>query len=239
MKNIVYLLLFLQFCASAQTLRGVVTKENIRGYGDKTELSAEAKKLSYYQYQYSNGASLLELISEQGTKIDTSWVKDDRVKEGKLETTTATIKSHSSYHYKNFKTNVYRLEFSTKDRNLINVDTSIKDTIPIYTWALENTNQTIAGFNCKKATTINNVGARAINVTAWYCEDLPISDGPMAYSGLPGMILQLEIEKNTIIKFEKLKYFKNENIDIKAPENKTDMITLQEYIKKQNYAKRY
>lgn len=228
---LILLLVLLNFCAFAQTLKGIVTYTAIRGVGDDTELSDKVKKPRYYSYAYSNDVSLLELISKEGTKIDTVFVVDERIETNSLKTVQTSIKSHEASFYKNFNTNLYRLEFSKRDKNQINKNVSIRDTIPVYNWSLENLNQTIAGYNCKKATTIKTVGSRAINIAAWYCEDLPISDGPMDYSGLPGMILQIEVEKNTIIKFEKLKYFKGESIEILEPVNNTKMLTIQEYIK--------
>ncbi|WP_262885140.1 GLPGLI family protein [Algibacter sp. L3A6] len=228
-RCLLLLLVLLNFLTFAQTLKGIVTNTSVKGVGDDTELSDKAKKPTYYGYTYSNGVSLLKLISNEGTTIDTTFVGDEKLKDKGLETVYTYIKSHEENYYKNFNTNLYRLEVSNK--NQINKNVSIKDTIPVYNWSLENLNQTIAGYNCKKATTIKTVGPRVINITAWYCEDLPISDGPMDYSGLPGMILQIEVEKNTFIKFEKLKYFKGENMEIAEPTNKTKMLTVQEYIK--------
>ena len=225
------LLILSNFSIFSQSLKGVVSKTNIRSAAGNTEISDKVKKPRYYGYTYSNDVSLLELISKEGTTIDTISVEDEKIKDKGLETVYTYIKSHEENYYKNFNINVYRFEFSRRDKNQINKNVSIKDTIPVYKWSLENVNQTIAGYNCKKATTIKTVGARAINIAAWYCEDLPISDGPMDYSGLPGMILQIEVEKNTIIKFEKLKYFKDESIEIAEPKNKTEMLTIQEYIK--------
>ncbi|WP_159018440.1 GLPGLI family protein [Algibacter sp. L3A6] len=225
------LLILSNFSVFSQSLKGVVSKTNIRSAAGNTEISDKVKKPKYYGYTYSNGVSLLKLISNEGTTIDTTFVGDEKLKDKGLETVYTYIKSHEENYYKNFNTNLYRLEVSKRNKNQINKNVSIKDTIPVYNWSLENLNQTIAGYNCKKATTIKTVGPRVINITAWYCEDLPISDGPMDYSGLPGMILQIEVEKNTIIKFEKLKYFKSENIEIVEPTNKTKMLTIQEYIK--------
>ena len=230
-RCLLLLLVLLNFFTFAQTLKGIVTNTSIRGVGDATELSDKSKKPTYYGYTYSNNVSLIELISKEGTTIDTTFVVDEKIAPNTLKTTHVNIKSHEEKYYKNFNTNVYRLEVSRRNKNLINKNVSIKDTIPSFKWSLEDVNQTIAGYNCKKATTIKTVGSRAINITAWYCEDLPISDGPMDYSGLPGMILQIEVEKNTIIKFEKLKYFKDESIEIAEPKNKTEMLTIQEYIK--------
>jgi GLPGLI family protein len=66
-------------------------------------------------------------------------------------------------------------------------DTSIvaKDTLECETWELQGGEEKeIAGYLCKKA-----IFKAAI---AWYCEELPVSDGPLNYCGLPGLILRVE-----------------------------------------------
>lgn len=130
-----------------------------------------------------------------------------------------------------FNSNVYRFESSKKDRFLKKTNTSIKDSIPKYKWILGNETQTIAGYTCKKATTTRDLGV-VQNITAWYCEEIPISDGPSQFNGLPGLILQIEIGNYNTIKFEKIKFLKDENVDLEAPENKVKMVTIKQYITK-------
>ncbi len=231
MKKYLYLLLLLSSFSYSQTLKGVFSVTPIKGIGDDTELDDKSKKPMFFSYIYSDNKSSQELISKESTTIDTIFITDDRIKDQLFETTDIVIRPYRTIHFKDFGNKIYRLESSRKNEDLVNEDTSIKDSIPNYEWVLDDEIQTIAGYTCKKATTTRNVG-RIQQITAWYCENIPIIDGPMGFSGLPGLILQIEINKNTIIKFEKLKHIKDENIEIKEPDNNTKMLTISEYINK-------
>ena len=58
-------------------------------------------------------------------------------------------------------------------------------------WALERDTLTVCGYSCKKATT-TYFGR---NYTAWYAPEIPISDGPWKFFGLPGLILKVEDDR--------------------------------------------
>ena len=58
-------------------------------------------------------------------------------------------------------------------------------------WALESDTLTVCGYTCKKATT-TYFGR---NYTAWYAPEIPISDGPWKFFGLPGLILKVEDDR--------------------------------------------
>lgn len=63
-----------------------------------------------------------------------------------------------------------------------------------YSWKLENGAKEIAGYTCRKATTHEKRNSEVtVNVTAWYCPEIPYNYGPKGYSGLPGLILGLEV----------------------------------------------
>jgi GLPGLI family protein len=51
----------------------------------------------------------------------------------------------------------------------------------------------------------------------------------MDFSGLPGFILQIEINDTTVIKFENIKVVSKENSEIKLPEIAVKPITIKEY----------
>jgi GLPGLI family protein len=130
----------------SQAIKGIITFTPQKGIGDDTSLSEKAKKPMFYGYIYTAKTSLQQLISNEGTTIDTSFIEKDGLK---FEKTATTNRASSVNYFKNYNTNIYRLEFSmNKD------DVSIKDAIPVYKWILGNESKIIAGYSCKKASTV-------------------------------------------------------------------------------------
>ncbi|MEL4307227.1 GLPGLI family protein [Joostella sp. CR20] len=76
-----------------------------------------------------------------------------------------------------------------------------------FKWKLVNEEKDILGYTCKKAT-MQFAGRDYI---AWYATDIPISDGPYKFNGLPGLILSIYDEKKhyefTVRSIEKVSYF--------------------------------
>lgn len=58
-------------------------------------------------------------------------------------------------------------------------------------WKLVNEKKTINGYDCRKAET--SFAGR--NYIAWYAEEIPMSDGPYKFQGLPGLILEVTDDK--------------------------------------------
>ena len=70
---------------------------------------------------------------------------------------------------------------------------------------------------------------KEILVTAWYTPQIPVSNGPGEYSGLPGLILEINEGRTTILCSE-ITINPSERIDINAP-TKGKEITREEYNK--------
>ncbi|MFV0138843.1 GLPGLI family protein [Empedobacter falsenii] len=87
--------------------------------------------------------------------------------------------------YKNLLTK----EFA-KSVNLMDKPYLIKDKLTEYKWQLSRETKKIIGFDVKKATAIID---STTTVTAWYAPSIAIKDGPAMYNGLPGLILELDI----------------------------------------------
>lgn len=96
-------------------------------------------------------------------------------------------------------------------------------------WTLLEGNTEISGYKCKKATT----AFRGRNYTAWYAPEIPISDGPWKFGGLPGLILKIEDDKKQhvfeMIGLERIKgnrqIFMNKSLYVKT--------TLEKFLKLQ------
>lgn len=86
-------------------------------------------------------------------------------------------------------------------------------------WVLLKTTKIIQNYLCYKAIAViefnNGVKDFKRNIIAWYCPKIPISFGPKGYSGLPGLILELQ-EKNIIFGAKKI-ILNPSNITIENP----------------------
>lgn len=85
----------------------------------------------------------------------------------------------------------------------------IRDSINTSEWKFTKETKKIANYICYKATTsyivANMVGNFKKNVVAWYCPNIPYNYGPKNFSGLPGLIMELEDDKLTYV-LEKIKF---------------------------------
>ncbi|WP_343665279.1 GLPGLI family protein [Chryseobacterium mucoviscidosis] len=59
-------------------------------------------------------------------------------------------------------------------------------------WKLIDETKTISTYKCRKATG----RYRNKNITVWYTEEIPISEGPYTFKGLPGLVIEAYDEKD-------------------------------------------
>jgi len=67
-----------------------------------------------------------------------------------------------------------------------------QESLPDLTWKLSNDYQKVLSYNCQKAT----VRFRGRDFIAWFSSEIPISNGPWKFGGLPGLILKISDTKN-------------------------------------------
>ncbi|WP_016990355.1 GLPGLI family protein [Flavobacterium sp. ACAM 123] len=227
MQKIFVLLLFsLVGQLHSQTLKGILTNTPLQGVGDETELSKKAAKPMTFSYTYSQNKSIQNLISIEKSSIDTTYIEKYGTK---YQTTSTVNRPSSSTDYKDFEAKKYRVLFTMNDK-----DTNVKETLPSFNWKLVNESKTINGYTCKKATTTNTAFNANQSIVAWYTEAIPVNDGPAHYWGLPGFIIQIEINKNTILTFDKL-VFSKENTSIEVPNNSAPELSYSDYLKQNSH----
>lgn len=73
-----------------------------------------------------------------------------------------------------------------------NINFGYEEKIPVMQWKLFDEGKKILTYNCYKAETF----FRGRKFIAWYTKEIPISDGPYKFSGLPGLILEVNDDKN-------------------------------------------
>jgi len=72
----------------------------------------------------------------------------------------------------------------------------IEEPLAEYQWKIGKKQKMLSGYQCIEATTKTSGGTK---ITAWYTPDIPVSDGPSHYCGLPGLILYVEIGEGSRI----------------------------------------
>lgn len=81
----------------------------------------------------------------------------------------------------------------------------------------------------KKSTKVEKESPKQTLVTAWYTPQIPVSNGPGDYWGLPGLILEINEGRTTILCSE-ITMNPSEKIEIEKPE-KGKQVTREEYAK--------
>ena len=106
--------------------------------------------------------------------------------------------------------------------------------LDVFQWQLADSSTTIGDFKANCAYTVYG-GRRWV---AWYTTDIPISDGPYKFRGLPGLIIRLyDDQKHYVFEMEELERYEEgvpiELIDRDWVEtNRTDFLKAQENLKR-------
>ena len=111
-------------------------------------------------------------------------------------TRTGDIKhmSHSSIHYGAFQSDLYKdyKKNEIRVRDNISINNFIYyDELKAQNWELLSETDIILGYNCQKA----QCNWRGRNWEAWFSSEIPISEGPWKFYGLPGLITKLHDTK--------------------------------------------
>lgn len=131
----------------------------------------------------------------------------------------------SGKYYKNLKNKAYLLESDVFGKEFL-----IGDSLQKRDWKLENETKKIGNYTCYKATYVINAekptGAQPtrltmmpqedVTVTAWYTPEIPVSNGPGYYWGLPGLILEAN-DGHTTLLCSKITLNPKEKFTIKPP----------------------
>lgn len=118
------------------------------------------------------------------------------------------ISGSSSILYKNTAQQTYR-----RQQDLMGKLFLIQDSLEMPKWKLENETKMIGKYTCYKATLTKEVTERELRsnetevrevikdriITVWYTPEIPVNNGPAEYWGLPGLILEVQEEKFSLL----------------------------------------
>ena len=131
----------------------------------------------------NNGVSVYKASEEfeQSTNSKTT-------KEGNISGTASIRFTNLSPHtiYKNHLDKLMLSQANFQEKEYL-----IEEPLTDLKWKIGRSKKVVSGYQCIKATTTT---VKGLPVTAWYTPDIPVSDGPASYFGLPGLILYLDID---------------------------------------------
>ncbi len=242
---IAFIVFFISFGAVAQDFQGKAYyfSKSTMSLGNWGARMSEAQK-KQIQERLKNRLEKKYILTFDKT---TSFFKEEDKLDAISGATDSWGKNFTPGHsYKNVKTNtlVQNQEFYGK-RFLV------KDSLPIISWKLEAESKQIGKYICQKATALvptaalqwynfswgeirtanaasdENKGVAMIEIEAWYTPQIPVSQGPLEFWGLPGLILEVSSGNTTMLCY-KIVMNPEEKDTIEAP-SKGKIVAKREY----------
>ena len=117
-----------------------------------------------------------------------------------LYTRNSDEPEEGGYSWRSSEFNLYRNFEKDKKIDVIEMlgkTYIIDDSLHTPVWKIGNQIKEVAGYICMKAETEDPVKKQKI--TAWFAQDIPVSAGPERVNGLPGLILELDVNDGDVV----------------------------------------
>lgn len=225
MKKIVLtsIVIFTLLTSKAQNFQGKAFYQTKRSFSmklDSTQVYDDLQK------------QLQEMIRKQFEKIfilsfnknESVYKQQEKLEKPKPSTSGIIVEigGASDVLYKNTKEKTY-----TKSEENFGKKFLIKDSLQPLVWELTNESKKIGNYQCMKAKSIKLIddydddhnkkeNQKEVKIVAWYTPEIPISNGPDFFGGLPGLILELHEGKMNYV-CNKIVMNPSKKVDIKAP----------------------
>lgn len=196
---------------NAQDFQGIATYKSHRKFDFNTDDSKRDSKISselqkqledqlrqQSQQEYTLNFNRNESIYKKNEKLAAPMPSRGGI--------TITVSDGSDVRYKNLKEQRFTNQTEVYGKQFL-----IKDSLKGRNWELLNETKNIGQYTCFKAQLTEEVKTQTMTedgfetvtkekvTTAWYTPQIPISNGPAEFFGLPGLILEINDGKLTLI----------------------------------------
>ena len=197
----VFLISFGSSILSAQDFQGIATyktKDKIEIELDSTQAGGMQDEIMAMLQKQFEKTYVLSFDQEQSV-----YKEDEELATPSLGSDMIIMSSSGTdILYKNIKDERY-----TKQSDFLGKIFLIQDTLQKIDWKLHSDTKNIGKYTCFKATTegltknplSQEPTEESRTITAWYTPQIPISNGPGAFQGLPGLILELSYDSKVIL----------------------------------------
>ncbi|TAE31736.1 MAG: GLPGLI family protein [Cytophagales bacterium] len=178
------------------------------GFAQKTEGVVTYERKSYWTKIINR---LPYLSREEKDRAAQTWKNDDEYKEkmklvfnekgslythedqqGQTDDGRYTWEKDEYYISRNFDKETKSDIIETLGKTYI-----IEDSLRTPVWKVMNQIKDVNGYICMKAETTDPI--RGQKIAAWFSQDIPVPAGPERYFGLPGIIMELDINDGDVI----------------------------------------
>ncbi len=142
-----------------------------------------SKCFSFYTFRYDSLTSSSEGWEKMHAMVRLYIKKNPDIRDSYSLPSLDPFPRMTMYLYKNYPQGKITVMDRVRSDHFI-----YEDDLNMQEWNLqEDSTKTILGYECQKAT----CKFRGREWTAWFALDIPISDGPWKFSGLPGLIMEV------------------------------------------------
>jgi len=200
----------------AQNAEGVVSYKRktywIKIIARMTFLSREEKDRAaqtWKNYEEENNAEKMKLAFNANESLYTYASEQGETDDGKY-----SWRNRDLQLYRNFEK-----DKKTEVEEMLGKTYIVEDSLHTPVWKIGNQIKDVAGYICMKAETEDPIKKQKI--TAWFAQDIPVPAGPERYNGLPGVILELDLnDGDVVIEATSVTFRKLTPDDLKLPKLK-------------------
>jgi GLPGLI family protein len=228
MKKYIISAFFFVFCINTQAQD--IQTSGVVVYEYKMKWSKIMQRLSY-------------LSREEKDRIALTWGKDDEDSPGqKMKLFFSPQKSIYTYESDqgqsqdgswSWRQDDYLVqrdfvkESKTEMYEMLGKTYIVEDSIGVIQWRILNQIKDVNGYVCMRAETYDPIKEQKI--TAWFSQDIAISAGPECFFGLPGLIMELDINDGDVVIEAKKIEFKTLTQELTLPKMKGKKINFSDY----------
>lgn len=170
--------------------------------------------------------TLTYMSNEERDRIKQTWGTDESKQEMRLlfngqksfYTNSKHLDNDAGWSWNDKEYKIYRDMETEKRTDIIEMLGKIyivEDSVRSPKWKIMNKIKEIGGYMCMMAVTEDTVKNQKI--TAWFADNIPLGVGPELYGGLPGMILELDINDGIVVTTAKKIDLKPITEDVEVP----------------------
>jgi len=206
------------FTINAQNLTGKAiyktsTKSTLKFGEDQEGVTDKMQEELKKRIQKMNQKTfILNFDKNSSTYKQEVTLKEPKPQVGGLKTMFVAFggANNTNVYYKNINEKRFSNQTDIQGKRFL-----VKDKLPEHKWEMSTETKNIGTYTCYKATYLKEVehknvtfkngesteeiNKETILITAWYTTQVPVSNGPDNYQGLPGLILEVNDGKKTIV----------------------------------------